>query len=82
MALQRDPVIRTREEGRKVHKSLALRAFLFFCFQGCLWLLLAIWMEPWLSTTCPRRHSGTSVSTRYDVWGFVPTQRAVVLAMR
>lgn len=28
MALQRDPVIRTREEGRKVHKSRASRAFL------------------------------------------------------
>lgn len=36
-------------------------------------------MEPWLSMTCPHRHSGTNVSTRY-VWAFVPSRWAVMLA--
>lgn len=39
-----------------------------FC-PGCPWQLLATWMGPWPSMTCPHRPSGTSVSTRYRLWG-------------
>lgn len=56
--------------GGKVYESRASRGFFVTCFPACLWPLLAIWMEPWPSMTCLHKHSGTNVSTRYDIWGF------------